>query len=122
MGKLKILIGLALVFAMCDAGWQIGKYELASAELSDDMKDMAQQLGARVGLSGIKSDDDFRNDIVKKAKSYDIALTPDEVTVQRDGKGMWANMYFAANYTESVNLPGYSFDMHFNPASGPKPN
>lgn len=122
MGKLKILIGLALVFAMCDAGWQVGKYELASVELSDDMKDMAQQMGARIGVSASKSDDDFRSAIVNKAKNYDISLQPEQVTVQRDGKGMWANMYFAANYTEPINLPGYSFEMHFNPASAPKPN
>jgi hypothetical protein len=122
MGKLKIVAALAFLVVMCNAGWQIGKYELANVELHDDMRDMASQIGARIGLSASKSDDDFRNDIVLKAKNYDIPLTPEQITVQRDGVGMRANMYFAADYTVPIQVPGFSFRLHFTPESGPRPN
>lgn len=122
MGKLKIIAGLAFLVMMCNAGWQIGKCEIENVELHDDMKDMASQMSARIGLGAIKSDDDFRNQIVLKAKNYDIALTPEQITVQRDGEGMRANMYFAADYTVAINLPGYSFPLHLTSESGPKPN
>ena len=122
MGKLKIVAGLAFLVLMFNVGWQVGKCELTSVELHDDMKDMATQLGARIGLINSKSDDDFRNDILRKAKGYDIPLTAEQITVQRNGQGMFATMYFAADYTVPIHVPGYSFQLHFNPESGPRPN
>ena len=50
MRKLKVLAGLAVLVVMFNAGWQIGKCELTSVELHDDMKDMASQIGARIGF------------------------------------------------------------------------
>ena len=120
MKKLKIITVAAMLVLVFDAGWQIGACELANIELRDDLKDMSSQLGARIGLSSAKSDDDFRNDIVNKARKYDIPLAPEQVTVQRSGVGFAATMYFAADYTVPVHLPGFAFQLHFHPESGPK--
>lgn len=122
MSKLKVLAGLAFLVVMCNLGWQVGKWELTSVELHDDMKDMASQLGPRNGYGKAKSDDEFRDDILRKAKDYDIPLSAEQITVQRVGEGFKAYMYFAADYTVPIQVAGYSFQMHFTPESGPKPN
>jgi len=119
--QLKVIAAIAILFVLCSAGWQIGKWELANVELRDDMHDMASQLGARIGLTKIYSDEDFRDEVMRKARKYDIQLTPEQVTVLRDGEGVEARMYFAADYTVPIQLPGFSFRLHFNPESGKRP-
>ena len=110
----------AVLVLVLDAGWQIGARELANIELRDDLKDMSAQLGARIALSSAKSDEDFRSDILNKAKKYEIPLQPEQVTVRRSGEGFTATMYLAADYTVPVNLPGVTVNLHFHPESGPK--
>lgn len=118
----KIIAVLAVLILVCNVGWQIGACELANIELRDDMKDLVSQLGGRIGLTSAKSDEDFRNDILRRAQKYDIPLTPEQVTVQRTGVGLAASMYLAANYSVPIHLPGFSFQLHFNPESGTKPD
>jgi hypothetical protein len=117
----KIIAGVAILILACNLGWQIGACELANIELRDDMKDMASQLGARIGFANAKTDEDFRNDILNKARKYDIQLAPQQVTVQRNGEGLSAYMYLAAAYSVPIRFPGFSLQLHFNPESGPKP-
>jgi NADPH-dependent 2,4-dienoyl-CoA reductase/sulfur reductase-like enzyme len=119
--NIKIIAGIAVALMFCSAGWQIGKWELASIELRDDMRDMASQLGGRIGLTSPMSDEDFRNEVMRKARKYDIELAPEQVTVVRNGQGVEARMYFAADYTVPIQLPGFSFHLHFTPESGKKP-
>jgi hypothetical protein len=121
MKAIKIVLGLAVFYVLFSAVWQISACELANYELKDDMQDMAAQLGLRVGLSEVPSDDELRDAVVSKAAKYGISLVPTQVTLLRDGYGKNAHMYFAADYSVSINLPGYSFDMHFTPSGGSKP-
>jgi len=53
----------------------------ADCPLRDDMKDMASQGGGRIELISFSSDEDLRNDILLKARKYDIQLAPEQVTV-----------------------------------------
>ena len=121
MRNLKILATIAIVYLIGSMAWQIGACELGSVELRDDLHDMASQLGARIGLTNGKTDDDFRNDVIGKARKYDIQLKPEQVTVERRGEGIQATMYLAADYRVPIHLPGFSFQLHFNPQSSPKP-
>ena len=81
--NVKIIAGAAILFLVCSIGWQIGASELATVELHDDMHDMTSQLGSRIGLTNGLSDEDFRNEVVRKARKYDIQLAPEQVTVVR---------------------------------------
>lgn len=107
--RLKIIAGVVTLLVLCSAGWQIGKSELANVQLRDDMHDMASQLGARIGFSAPLSDEEFRNEVIRKAKKYDIQLAPEQVTVVRTGEGLDTRMYLAANYSVPIQLPGFSF-------------
>src|SRR5690242_12833034 len=119
MRKLRIITVATILVLVLDAGWQVGARELANIELRDDLKDMSSQLGARIALSSAKSDEDFRNDILDKARKYQTPLQPEQFTVRRAGEGFAATMYFAADYTVPVNLPGVTVNLHFHPESGP---
>ncbi|MGB0030937.1 MAG: hypothetical protein WBP77_07085, partial [Candidatus Sulfotelmatobacter sp.] len=67
-----------------------------------------------------KTDEDVRTDVVRKAKEHDLPVEAKQVTVQRLNTPGLTAVYVAAEYSVTVSLPGYSFDMHFNPTSGNK--
>jgi hypothetical protein len=58
--------------------------------------------------------------VIKKAQDHQITLTPEQVTVQRIGTPGAPAAYVAADYSVPVELPGYSFTLHFTPSSGNK--
>jgi hypothetical protein len=57
---------------------------------------------------------------MRKVKEHDLPIQPKQVTVQRINTPGISAVFIAADYTVPVNLPGYSFDLHFNPDSGNK--
>ena len=121
MKKIKIILGLAAFYVLLSAFWQIGACELADIELKDDMKQMTAQFGMRTGVSDIASDADLRDTVLAKAAQYGITLSPNQVTVLRDGYEKNAIPYFEADYSVPIVLPGFSFAMYFNPSSGKRP-
>jgi hypothetical protein len=120
MKKIKIVLALIAFYYLFSAAWQVGACELANIELKDDLQDMATQLGVRTGVSDVASDDDLRTMILRKAEKYNIALSPEQVTVMRDGYGKNANIYLEADYSVPIYLPRFTFSMYFNPSSAHK--
>jgi hypothetical protein len=118
--KTTILIGSVVFVVMVVMGWQIGSCELANIELQDDMQDLASQAGTRIGFVELRSDEDLRRAVMRKAKEHDIDLDPEQVSVQRSGSADTSTVYLAADYTAPVKLPGGSFTLHFRPSAGKK--
>ena len=116
MGIVKAAFGI-LVFAAVVVGlFQIVPPILTNYSFTDDLKTVAMMDSANLQ----KSDDEVRNDVLKKAKEHDLQLTPKQVSVQRINTPGLSAVWVAADYSVAVNLPGYSFDMHFTPDSGNK--
>jgi hypothetical protein len=120
MKKIKIVIALAAFYFLFSAGWQIGACELANIELRDDLQDIASQLGVRIGATDVGSDDDLRQMVVRKAEKYNVAISPEQVIVMRDGYGKNANIYLEADYSVPIYMPRYTFLMYFSPSSSHK--
>jgi hypothetical protein len=120
MKKIKIVLGLVAFYFLFNAAWQVGACELANIELKDDLQDMSTQLGVRIGVSDIASDDELRTMVLRKAEKYNIALAPKEIIVMRDGYGKDANIYLEADYSVPIYLPHFTFSMYFNPSSAHK--
>jgi hypothetical protein len=118
MRTIKFVLPLAALVFVCLAGWQIGACEVANIRLHDDIQDMASQSGVRIGLTTARSDDDFRSAVLGKARQYDIELAPNQVTVQRTGSSVTGTISIGADYTVPIHVPGFSFTLHFTPASG----
>ena len=113
MGKAKIILGLAVLGLAVFAGWQIVSCELANLELQSDLRDLAAQIGTRIGLDAPSADEDLRGAVIRKAQEHDIQLASEQVTVQHTDSGI----YLAVDYKARVNLLGYSFTLHFTPSS-----
>ncbi len=117
MPRIKVIVVLAVLALGVLAGWQVGQNEVQNLLLQGDMHDLASQVGAGATYSSPKSDEDFRAAVIKKAQEHGITLLPKQVTVTRPDQGGNTPMYLAADYSVTVNLPRYSFEMHFTPSS-----
>jgi len=117
MGKVKLILGLAVLALAGVVGWRIASCELANIELREDMRDLAAQVGSRIGLTPQSTDEDFRRAVVRKAEEHEIQLEPEQVTVQRTGTDEAPIIYLAADYKVGVKLLGFSFTFHFTPSS-----
>lgn len=120
MRKAKIILGLAVLGLALIAGWQITSCELANLEFQSDLRDVAAEIAARIGLSAPTSDEELRNLVTHKAERYEIQLQPDQITVQHMGTGDASTVYLAADYKVRVNLLVYSLTLHFTPSSTKK--
>jgi hypothetical protein len=117
VGKAKLILGLAVLALAVFVGWPIASCELANLELRGDMRDLAAQVGTRIGLTPQSSDEDFRSAVIRKAQEHEIQLEPEQVTVQRTGSDDAPVIYLAADYKVRIKLLGFSFTFHFTPSS-----
>ena len=116
MGTFKAAIGFLVIIAAIYAGFQIIPPELTNYSFTDDLRNEAMVGGANPHTT----DQELVNVVIKKAAEHQIVLKPENVTVQRIGTPGLNAVYLAADYSVPVNLPGYSFDLHFTPTSGNK--
>ncbi|MGB0034212.1 MAG: hypothetical protein WBP79_01905 [Candidatus Acidiferrales bacterium] len=117
MKKAALILTLAALALAISVGWQVVSSYLANAELQSDLKDIASQNGFHIGLYAPSSEEDLRNEIIKKAKEEGIELQPKEVTVKRTVTEDTLILDLAVDYNARVGLPGLMFDLHFTAAS-----
>jgi hypothetical protein len=119
--KAKLILGTAvLAFALIGA-WQVVACEIANSELKEDLRDIAAQNSVRIGLAPPSTDEDLRSVVISKAKEHGIRLETKEITVQRAGTVEAPGINLAVDYRVPVNLPGFSFTLHFTPSAQGKP-
>jgi hypothetical protein len=116
MGTSKAVFGFLVIIGALYAGFQIIPPELTNYSFTDDLRNVAMVGGANPRTT----DQELVDSIIKKAQEHQIALTPENVTVQRIGTPGVNAVYVAADYSVPVSLPGYSFKLHFTPSSGNK--
>jgi hypothetical protein len=116
MGIIKACVGFLAIAAVVVGLFQVVPPVLANYSFQDDLKTVAMMDSANLQ----KTDEDVRTDVVRKAKEHDLPVEAKQVTVQRLNTPGLTAVYVAAEYSVTVTLPGYSFDMHFNPTSGNK--
>ena len=117
MGKVKLVLGLAVLALAVLVGWQIASCALTNLEFHEELRDIAAQGGARIGLGSFPTDEDLRDAVIREAERHDIQLEPSQVTVERSGTPRDPKIFLAADYTTCVRLPGGSFTLHFHPSS-----
>jgi hypothetical protein len=116
MGTVKAIVGLLAIIGVVYAGFQIIPVEMTNYSFQDDLRNIAMMGAANFH----ETDEDLLNAVMKKAREHDIQLTPEQVTVQRTTTPGAPGVYVAVDYSIPVNLPGYSFSLHFTPTSGNK--
>ncbi|HTU43086.1 MAG TPA: hypothetical protein VMF10_15355 [Candidatus Aquilonibacter sp.] len=113
---IKGIVGFLVIVAAALALFAIAPPLLTNYSFQDDLKTVAMIDGPNER----KTDDDIRLDVLAKAREHDLQIRDTQITVQRIGTPGLAAVYVAADYSITVSLPGYSFDMHFSPNSGNK--
>lgn len=113
MGIIKGCLGFLAIAAVFVGLFQVAPPMLANYSFTDDLKNVSMMDSANLQ----KTDEDVRTDVLRKAKEHDLPIDAKQVTVQRINTPGLSAVYVAADYSVTVSLPGYSFNMHFNPSS-----
>ncbi len=108
MKALRSILGVALIAAVMYFLWLLIPPYFHNYQLDDVVADEA-----RMNTYTVKSEEDMRQTILKKARDMNLALTPEQVSVQRIGNGV----AISVDYTVHVDLPGYPMDLHFHSSS-----
>jgi hypothetical protein len=116
MGTIKAILGFLAIILVIVACFEIVPPLMANYSFQDDLRTVALMDSANFQ----KTEEDVRNDVIRKAKDQNLPITPKQITVQRISTPGMSAIYVAADYSVTVSLPGYSFDMHFTPNSGNK--
>jgi hypothetical protein len=116
MGTIKLLVGFLAIVAVAVAGFQIAPPLLTNYSFQDDLRNIAMVDGSNIS----KTEEDIRTDVLRRAKEHELTIDAKQIKVQNISSPGMRAMYVAVDYSVPVNLPGYSFDMHFNPNSGNK--
>jgi hypothetical protein len=117
MRKRILIIGLLVLIPTAVVGWQISSAELDNIEFHDDLRDIAAQMGANIGLDIPKTDDQVRDEVVTTAARHGIHLQPDQIKLRRITNRYSTRFDLAVDYTARVNLLLYSFNLRFNQTS-----
>ncbi len=112
MATLKLVFIFAMLAAVGLVGLKVIPPFFANYELEDAIKTESTQ-----STYSTRTEDDIRETVIKEARSYDIALTPKQVHVQRIGGFGAGTLSIEAEYSVPIELPGYSTTIDFHPSS-----
>ena len=112
MATLKLLFVFAILGAFVLVGAKVIPPFFSNYELEDSIKTEALQ-----STYSTRSEDDIRAAIIKQARNYDIALTPQQVHISRLGNFGTGSLTIQADYTVAIELPGYSTTLEFHPST-----
>jgi hypothetical protein len=116
MGTLRAIIGFVVIIGGVYAAFRIVPPELSNFSFQDDLRNVAMVGGSNPHMT----DQQLIDSVIQKARDHQITLAPESVTVQRIGTPGAPAVYVAADYSVPVDMPGYSFTLHFTPSSGNK--
>ena len=110
MKSFKALFGLLVIVGLVILASKLIPPYFANFQFQDDVTTVARF----ASVDNRTTDDGVRDEILKKAKQYDIELKPEQVQVTRDGR----QVYILVVYDVTVDLvAGRSYTFHFEDAS-----
>lgn len=114
---IKWILAVLAVSQLVSIAWQIGNVYISNSELKSDLRAVAAQVSARIGLDAPQSDDDLRDVVIHRAAEDGVTLTRDQITVTRTELDDTWTVFIAAHYDAPIDLPGLSFKVHFSPSA-----
>jgi hypothetical protein len=114
MGRIKKLVSLLVFLVAVYMGWTLVPIYLASYQFQDALVTIA-----KFSVTGVvpRTDDQMREDVLKKAKELDIPVTPEAIKISHAGP----QPEISVDYTVVVDLVnGKKLTLQFNPTSRDK--
>lgn len=108
MKSVRALIGLAVLVVAVYVGWNTIPPYFNNSKLQDVIA-----AEARIDTYSSRSEDQIREIVVQKAKDLDITLTPEQITVTRNGQ----TVSIEVNYTVHLDFPIHPVDLKFHEVS-----
>ena len=102
-GNLGCILWLILLVVGVLVAWKAIPVKIRSAELYDQMEEMAK-------FSARNSPDELKKQIMDRAHELDLPVVKDNVHVERIGD----RIKMEASYTVPLEFPGYTYEWHFD--------
>ncbi|MGH9640911.1 MAG: hypothetical protein ACRD3Q_00655 [Terriglobales bacterium] len=115
METFKLVLTFGVLIALAVVGIKVIPPCYANYEFEDAIKNDALQ-----ATYTSRSVDDIRTTVIKHAQEYDIALTPQQVHVTRNGGIGTGVLEIDAQYTVPLEFPGYTTSIDFHPSTSNK--
>ena len=112
MGTIKMFFGISVIVASVYVGAKVIPPYFENYQFEDAIKNEAI-----FDAYSNKSEADIRTIVFRKAQELEIPITEEAIHVQRQGTQGSAFISIRAAYVVHIDLPGYPFDLHFEPAS-----
>ena len=109
---MKLVFGVGIILAMMLVAFKLFPPYFSNYELEDAIKTEAVQ-----STYTTRSEEDIRDTVIKRARKYDIELTPKQVHVVRSGGIGNGTLAIDAEYSVPIELPGYSTTLEFHPST-----
>ena len=109
MKQIKALIGLFVVVAAFYVAFKMMPPYYNQMQFQDAVEQEARTQSYAYG----KSEDEIRNNVIKKAAENDILLRPEQVQVSHNG----TEVDIEVDYQVHIDLPVYPFDLKFHAGS-----
>jgi hypothetical protein len=109
MGTFKMFLGIFVIVAGVYVSAKLIPPYFENYQFQDAIKDEATR-----DSYAPKSEADIQASVFKKAEEYDIPIARDGIHVERQGNQFSGTIIIRAPYVVHVDLPGYSFDLHFD--------
>src|SRR5260370_8590983 len=106
MANLKVLIGLLAIVAVVLGLFQIAPPIMANYNFQDDIKTIVLM----DGTSPQKTDEDIRNDVLRKAREHELPIEAKQGTEQRLNSPCLPGIYVPPDNALPATLPDNSFD------------
>ncbi len=117
MKKIKWIVALGAIVIVVSSAWQIGSAYVGNSELKSDLRAVAAQTGARIGLDAPQSDDDLRDVVIHRAAEDGITLDRSQITITRTELDDTWTVFIGVQYDAVIHLPGYAMKIHFSPSA-----
>ena len=108
MGRVKALVAFVIILALAYVAYVMGPPYFNNYQFQDDLK-----TSVRFMQNDRKTDDEIKEEIIKKALEEGFTLTPQQIKITRFNKSITVDV----NYTVHVDMPGYSTDLEFHPSA-----
>jgi len=104
MEKLKALIGILVIVGGFYYGWNMIPPYFRNYQFQDDLDDVA-----RVATYNVRSDEELKQAVIKKAQARDIVLKEDQISITRIATGI----AISVKYRVHVEMIGHQTDLDF---------
>ncbi len=112
MGTIKLFFGIFVIVAAIYMGIEVIPPYYSNYEFQDAIK-----TEALTSTYTPKTEDNIRDSVFKMAQNYELPLTREGIKVQRAGAQGTGSVSIDAPYVVHLNVPGYPFDLHFDPST-----